>query len=77
MHARRRRPALNPSRVAAGLALLLGALILALALPRVLASALLALRDPVMQRMDAGEQVSPAELLGLIASRELALGWVA
>jgi hypothetical protein len=51
-------------------------LILWLAVPRVLASALLALRDPVIQRMDAGERVSEAELLGLIASRELALGWV-
>lgn len=51
-------------------------LILGLALPRFVASALLALRDPLIQRIDAGERVSKAELLGLIASRELALGWV-
>lgn len=63
-------------RPGAGLALLLGALILGLALPRVLASAVLALRDPVIQQMDAGQAVSDAALRGLIASRELALGWV-
>ena len=34
------------------------------------------MRDPVIERMDAGERVSEAELLGLIASRELALAWV-
>jgi hypothetical protein len=62
--------------LAAGLALLLGGLILGLAVPRLLASAWLALRDPVIQQMDAGEPVSEAELLGLIASRELALSWV-
>jgi hypothetical protein len=60
----------------AGLALLLGGLILWLAVPRVVASALLALRDPVIRQMDAGEPVSEAALLALIASRELALGWV-
>jgi hypothetical protein len=60
----------------AGLALLLGALILWLALPRVVGSALLAMRDPVVERADEGEQVSAAELLSLIASRELALSWV-
>ena len=69
-------PALRQRSLAAGLALLLGALILWLALPRLLASALLALREPVVQQMDAGERVSEAELLGLIASRELALSWV-
>lgn len=37
---------------------------------------MLAARDPVIQRLDAGEHVSDAELLGLIASRELALSWV-
>ena len=58
------------------LALLLGGLILWLAVPRVLAAAWLALRAPVIQQMDAGEPVSKAELLGLIASRELALSWV-
>jgi len=63
-------------RLVAGLAIVLGALILWLALPRVLASALLAMRDPVIQEMDAGNRVSDAELLGLIASRELALSWV-
>jgi hypothetical protein len=52
-------------------------LILWLAVPRVLASLWLAARDPVFERMAAGEPVSEAELLGLIASRELALGWVA
>jgi len=57
-------------------ALLLGALLLWLALPRVLAAALLAMREPVIQQMEAGEPVSKAELLGLIASRELALGWI-
>jgi hypothetical protein len=51
-------------------------LILGLAVPRVLASAWLALRDPVIQHLDAGQPVSEAELLALIASRELALGWV-
>jgi hypothetical protein len=60
----------------AGLALLLGGLILWLAVPRVLASAWLAARDPVIEQLDAGKAVSDAELLGLIASRELALGWV-
>ena len=59
-----------------GLTLLLGVLILWLALPRVFASALLAMRDPVIERMVAGERVSEAELLGLMASRELALSWV-
>ena len=34
------------------------------------------MRDPVVERTDEGEQVSDAELLSLIASRELALGWV-
>jgi hypothetical protein len=63
-------------RSIAGLALLLGALILWLALPRLVASTLLAMRDPVVERTDEGEQVSDAEHLGLIASRELALGWV-
>jgi hypothetical protein len=63
-------------RLVAVLAVLLGALILWLAVPWVLASALLAMRDPVMQEMEAGERVSDAELLGLIASRELALSWV-
>jgi hypothetical protein len=62
--------------LAAGLALLLGGLILWLAVPRVAASVLLALRDPVIERMDAGEPVSEPELLGVIASRELALSWV-
>jgi hypothetical protein len=52
-------------------------LILWLAAPRVLASLWLAARDPVLERMAAGEPVAGAELLGLIASRELALGWVA
>jgi hypothetical protein len=56
---------------------LLGGLILALAVPRMLASAFLVLRAPVLQRMDAGERFSDADLLGLIASRELALEWVA
>jgi hypothetical protein len=61
---------------AGGLTLLLGVLILWLALPRLLASALLAARDPVIERMAAGERVAATELLGLLASRELALGWV-
>ena len=73
----RQRTTLHQRSLAAGLALLLGALILSLALPRVLASAWLALRDPVIRQMDAGERVPEAELLGLIASRELALSWVA
>jgi hypothetical protein len=59
-----------------GLTLLFGVLILWLAVPRIFASALLVLRDPVIERMVAGERVSEAELLGLMASRELALGWV-
>jgi hypothetical protein len=70
------RPELLRHRWPAALALLLGGLILWLAVPRVLAAAWLALRDPVIEQMDAGEHVSKAELLGLIASRELALGWV-
>ena len=70
------RSAPHRRRWPAGLALLLGGLILGLAVPRVLASAWLALRDPVLEQMDGGEPVSDAELLGLIASRELALGWV-
>ena len=72
----RQRRSLHQRLLPAGLALLLGGLILWLAVPRLLASALLALRDPVLQQMDAGERVSEAELLGLIASRELALRWV-
>jgi hypothetical protein len=71
-----RRRAHRRRSLAAGLALLLGGLILWLAVPRVIASGLLALRDPVIQQMDAGEPVSEPELLGLIASRELALDWV-
>ena len=71
-----RRRAHRPRSLAAGLALLLGGLILWLAVPRIIASGLLALRDPVLQQMDAGESVSEPELLGLIASRELALDWV-
>jgi hypothetical protein len=51
-------------------------LILWQAVPRVLASLWLATRDPVLQRMAAGERAADAELLGLIASRELALAWV-
>jgi hypothetical protein len=62
---------------AACLALLTGGLILSLAVPRMLASAWLASRDPVIEQMDAGEGVSKSELLGLIASREIALSWVA
>lgn len=62
--------------LAAGLAALMGLLILWLAVPRVVASALLALRDPVIRQIDAGQQISAAERLGLIASRELALSWV-
>ena len=73
---KRRRRTVRQRSLPAGLALLLGGLILGLAGPRLLASAWLALRDPVIQRMDAGERVSEAELLGLIASRELALSWV-
>jgi hypothetical protein len=61
---------------AGGLALLLGVLLLWLALPRVFASTLLVLRDPIIDRMVAGERVPEPELLGLIASRELALSWV-
>jgi hypothetical protein len=72
----RGRGTVRPRSLPAALALLLGGLILWLAVPRVLASAWLASRDPVIQQMDAGERVSDAELLGLIASRELALGWV-
>lgn len=45
-------------------------------MPRVLAAVWLAARDPVLERMAAGERASEAELLGLIASRELALSWV-
>jgi hypothetical protein len=71
-----RRQARRRGGLGAGLAILLGGLILWLAVPRILASALLALRDPVVQQMGAGESVSQAELLGLIASRELAFGWV-
>src|SRR5262245_66569187 len=70
------RSPLGRNRWMAGLAVLLGTLILWLALPRVVASALLAMRDPVIERTDEGEQVSDAELLSLIASRELALSWV-
>jgi hypothetical protein len=39
-------------------------------------SALVALRQPVIQHIAADEGVSRADLLGLIASRELALDWV-
>jgi hypothetical protein len=41
-----------------------------------MASLWLASRAPVLERIAAGEPASEAELLGLIASRELALGWV-
>jgi hypothetical protein len=71
-----RRSARRQRSSVAGVALLLGALLLWLAVPRVLASVLLAMRNPVIQQMDAGERVSDAGLLGLIASRELALGWL-
>jgi hypothetical protein len=74
---RRRRHRSRPRALPAALALLLGGLLLWLAVPRVLASLWLAARDPVLERMAAGEPVAEAELLGLIASRELALGWVA
>lgn len=67
----------EPGRLAAGLALLLGVLTLWLALPRLVASALLSMRAPVIEQIDAGEAVADVELRGLIASRELALGWVA
>lgn len=67
---------IQQSRLVAGLALLLGALILWLALPRVVASALLALRAPVIEQMVAGQPVSDASLVALMASRELALSWV-
>jgi hypothetical protein len=73
---KQRRRALRQRSFAGGLALLLGALTLWLALPRVMASAWLATRDPVVRQVDAGESVSEAELLGLIASRDLALSWV-
>jgi hypothetical protein len=73
---KRQRSAARQHRLVAGLALVLGALILSLALPRLLASALMAMRDPVIQQIDAGAPVAQAELLGLAASRELALGWV-
>jgi hypothetical protein len=69
------RGALRQRRLAAGLSMLLGALVLWLAVPRLVASAWLALRDPVLQEIDAGERVFAADLLGLVASRELALGW--
>jgi hypothetical protein len=42
-----------------------------------MASLWLASRAPVLERLAAGEPASEAELLALIASRELALGWVA
>lgn len=58
------------------MALVLGGLTLWLALPRIMASAVLAIRAPVIQKVDGGEPVAAAELLGLVASRELALGWV-
>jgi hypothetical protein len=73
---RPRRPAHRRRSLTVGLALLLGGLILWLAVPRFVASAWLALRDPVIREMDAGEPVPEAALLGLIASRELALSWV-
>ena len=70
------RSAAHERHLVAGLALALGALILWLALPRLVASALMAMRDAVIEQMDAGEPVAETELLGLVASRELALGWV-
>ena len=73
---KRRRLALQQRLLPAGLALLLGGLVLWLAVPRLLASGLLALRDPVLQQMDAGERVPEAELLGLLGSRDLARSWV-
>ena len=71
-----RRRALHRRIGVAGPALLFAALLLWLAVPRVLASSLLALRDPVIEQMIAAENVSAAELLGMVASRELALSWV-
>jgi hypothetical protein len=64
-----------PQRLAAGLALGLGVLLLWLALPRLMAAAWLALRDPVIHKMNSEAPVAHAELFGLIASRELALSW--
>jgi hypothetical protein len=56
--------------------ILLGTAILALAVPRVVASFWLWLRAPVMDRVIYEEPVSAHDLYGLIASRELALGWI-
>jgi hypothetical protein len=71
------RAPLHRLNFAAVLALVLGGLILSLAVPRLVASAWLTLRDSALEQMDAGERVSEADLLGLIASRELAQSWVA
>ncbi len=61
---------------AACLAILLGGAILALAVPRVGASFWLGLRDYEAELGHTGLLVSESGLRGLIASRELALGWV-
>lgn len=63
--------------VSAGLAVLVGALILALAAPRLGAAVWLRLRDREAELVHVGLPVPERDLHGLIASRELALGWVA
>jgi hypothetical protein len=64
------------ARARACCAVALGALILALAVPRTLAAFWLWLRAPVMDLVIYQEPVSKTDLYGLIASRELALGWI-
>jgi hypothetical protein len=64
------------ARARAGFALALGGAILLLAVPRVVAAFWLWLRAPTMDLVIYQEPVSAADLYGLIASRELALGWV-
>jgi hypothetical protein len=73
-------PAARPFSARRGLAaclgILLGGALLVLAGPRVMASFWLWLRAPVVDRVNYEEPVSAPDLYGLIASRELALGWI-
>jgi hypothetical protein len=61
---------------AALLAAALGAVIVAIGLPRAVAALWEALQDPVMRAVEHVEPVTPAELRALEASRRLALAWV-
>ncbi len=69
-------PASGRSWSAACLSLVLGAAIVLLAVPHLMAAFWLWLRAPEMDLVIYQEPVSAPDLHGLIASRKLALGWI-